>query len=62
MKKIDENEGGTSTSSAGLNVPSGQFTKNTLTGNGGTTCKKCGFVYTGKDCPNCKLTKLRTKK
>jgi len=62
MKEINETEGGTSTSSAGLNVPSGQFTKGALSGGRGKTCKKCGFVYSGKSCPNCVLTKMRTKR
>jgi len=58
--KVNENEGGTSTGSAGLNTPEGQFTKGAL-GGSGKTCKKCGFVYSGVSCPNCKLTNLRLK-
>ena len=67
-KSLKEQEGGTSTGSAGLNKPDGQFVKGTLPATGEKVitrkCPSCGFEYkiyskTTK-CPNCYLTRLRT--
>ena len=77
-KEINENTGaacaggGTSTGSAGLDQPAGQFTKGTIPSMTGDTsikrktCDTCGFVYSvyskTTKCPNCVLTRMRSGK